>query len=253
MDKTTFLTIYKTFERTGAAMLTLPTIIEETMRNDARLIVHDSSVEGRDEKWQYLLDLNRDNDFFLILSSNMSSAHASNMCLKLGQELYAPEYICIVEDDHGFMPGTISALTDVMKTYYGKIAPNGLRYGLFTGCAVHNPHLNQPLAGGHAYASAENDPTQMGRANACFRCAPASHWTNVLKGFDTDEYLISNYQVSNLNRRNYNKGFTAMLVNNGQLCTFNDSPGRGASDKTGLRRWDPNYTASDPRSQYKKQ
>jgi len=252
MDKTTFLTIYKTFERHEVVKQTLPGIIEETKRNDARLIVHDSSVTDQDEKWAYLLDLNKKNDFFLMLSSNMSSAHVSNMCLQLGQELYAPEYICIVEDDHGFLPGTISALIGAMKEHYGKVSPNGLRFGLFTACAVHNFHLNQQLPDGHACPSAGLEITQMGRANACFRCAPTSHWNNVLKGFDTDEYLVSNYQVSNLNRRNYFKGFTAMLVCNGQLCTFNDLPGRGASDKTGLRRWDATYTASDPRSKFKK-
>lgn len=250
MDKVTFLTIYRTFERLQVVKQNLPGIIEETRKNDARLIVHDSSVEGCDEKWQYLLELNKNNDFFLILSSNMSSAHVNNMCLQLGQELYAPEYICIVEDDHGFLPGTISVLISAMKEYYGKPSPNGLRYGLFTGCALHNPHLTQRLPDGHAYPSGNNDVTQMGRANACFRCAPASHWNNVLKGYDTDEYLVSNYQVSNLNQRNYYKGFTALLIDEGKLCTFTDTPGRGASDKGSLRRWDAVFTASDPRSRY---
>jgi hypothetical protein len=252
MDKTTFLTIYKTFERPEVAKLTLAGIIGETRSNDARLIVHDASVTGRDAKWDYLKEVNRQEDFFLLLSSNMSSAHATNMCLQLGQELYAPEYICIIEDDHGFHPGTIRALMYAMKEFYGVVSPNGLRYGLFTCCSVHNPHLNQPVGEGHSYPSAENDVTQMGRANACFRCAPTSHWNNVLKGFDTDEYLISNYQVLNLNRRNYNKGFTSLLVGNGHLCPFHDFPGRGASDKSGLRRWDATYTASDPRSRYNK-
>jgi hypothetical protein len=252
MDKTTFLTIFRSFERLDVVKQTLPAIIEETRRNDAKLIVHDSSVNNRDEKWAWLQDLNRENDFFLQLSSNISSAHVCNMCLHLGQELYAPEYICIIEDDHCYLPGTISALIGAMKEFYGNVAPNGLRYGLFTGCATHNPHLNQLLPCGHSYPSTENDVSQMGRANACFRCAPTSHWNNVLKGFDTDEYLVSNYQVSNLNRRNYYKGFTAMLVNNGLLCTFNETPGRGASDKKGLRIWDATYTASDPRSHFKK-
>ena len=97
MDKTTFLTIYRTFERFDVVKQTLPGIIEETRRNDGRLIVHDSSVINRDEKWAWLLDLNKENDFFLQLSSNMSSAHVCNMCLQLGQELYAPEYICIID------------------------------------------------------------------------------------------------------------------------------------------------------------
>lgn len=252
MEKTNFLTIYRTFERLDVVKQTLPGIIEETKRNDAKLIVHDSSLNNRDEKWHYLLELNKNEDFFLMLSSNLSSAHVSNMCLQLGQELFAPEYICIVEDDHGFYPGTISSLVTAMKDYYGKVSPNGLRYGLFTGCAVHNTHLTEPLPGGHSYPSTVNDVSQMGRANACFRCAPAAHWNNILKGFDTDEYLVSNYQVSNLNRRNYHKGFTALLVCNGHLCSFVDLPGRGASDKSGLRRWDATYTASDPRSRFKK-
>ncbi|HNY03189.1 MAG TPA: hypothetical protein PKG48_11405 [Bacteroidales bacterium] len=251
MDKTTFLTIYRTFERLEMVKQTLPGIVEETRRQGARLIVHDTSVEGREEKWRYLQDLNRENDFFLILSSNCSSAHVANMCLQLGQELYAPDYICIVEDDHGFLPGMIGLLMQKMKEYYGQVAPNGLRFGVFTGCAYHNRQMKTLLPSGDACPSPDEDVNQMGRANACFRCAPTSHWNNVLKGFDTDEYLISNYQVSNLNRRNYHKGFTSMLVQNGEMCTFFDEPGRGASDQQGLKRWDEVYTASDPRSRYK--
>ena len=252
MDKSDFLTIFRTFERTNTVKQTLPGIIAETKRNNARLIVHDTSLSGRDEKWEYLRELNKNEDFFLILSSNTSAAHQTNMCLQLGQELYAPEYICVVEDDHGFLPGTIETLINTMREFYGVVAPNGLLYGLFTCCAVHNTHLSQGLSEGHSYPSADNEVTQMGRANACFRCAPANHGNNVLKGFDTDEYEISNYQVSNLNRRNYHKGFTSMLVKNGELCTFIDGPGRGAADKDQIRRWDAIYTASDPRSRYKK-
>lgn len=232
---------------------TLPSVIEETRRNNARLIVHDTSVDGRDEKWEYLKGLNRNDDFFLILSSNMSSAHMSNMCLQLGQELYAPDYICIMEDDHAYTPGAIGQLTDTMIHYYGTKAPTGLRFGLFTCCPHHNLQMTAQLPDGNRYPGPDSDVAQMGRANACFRCAPANHWNQVLKGFDTDEYLISNYQVSNLNRRNYYKGFTSMLVGNGDLCKFDDAPGRGASDKQGLRRWDAVYTASDHRSRFKKE
>ncbi len=252
MDKAHFLTIYRTFERIDSVRQTLPEVLEETKRQNARLIVHDTSVAGRDEKWDYLKSLNRHDDFFLILSSNMSSAHMSNMCLQLGQEMYAPDYICIMEDDHSYTPGAIKMLIQCMKEYYGKESPNGLLYGLFTLCKQHNKQMTGKLSEGHCYPGPDVDVTQMGRANACFRCAPANHWNQVLKGFDTDEYLISNYQVANLNRRNYYKGFTSMLVGNGQWCRFYDGPGRGAADKQGIRRWDPLYTASDPRSRYKK-
>ena len=118
MDKTDFLTIYGTFENLEVVMLTLPSILEETKRSNSKLIVHDSSVNKREEKWKYLQDLNKDNDFFLILSSNMSMAHSRNMCLQLGQELYAPEYVCMLEDDHAFSVGGIDILKDVMSKYH---------------------------------------------------------------------------------------------------------------------------------------
>ena len=253
MEKTEFLTIFRTFERLEIVTQTLPGIIEETKRNDARLIVHDYSVSGRDEKWSYLLDMNRNNDFFLILSSNMSAAHVCNMCLSLGQELYLPEYICMIEDDHGYEQGIIPELIQAMNTYYGKISPNGLRFGLFTGCSLHNTKQRQLLPDGNAFPSADNTPAQFGRANACFRCAPVSHWNTVLKGFDTDEYLVSNYQVKMLNQRNYFHGFTSMIVKNGQFCSYVHSQGRGTSDALGLKRWDENYTASDIRSNFKRE
>jgi hypothetical protein len=253
MDKAKFLTIFRTFERLDMVKLTLPAVLEETKKNDARLIVHDTSVVNREEKWDYLKMLNSNDDFFMILTSNMSSAHMSNMCLQLGQELYAPDYICIIEDDHSYCPGAIEQLVESMKQYYGVKAPTGLRFGVFTCCPHHNLQMTAHLPNGNRYPGQESDVAQMGRANACFRCAPANHWHQVLKGFDTDEYMISNYQVSNLNRRNYYKGFTSMLVGNGELCSFIDTPGRGVSDKRGMKRWDEIYTASDPRSSFKKE
>ena len=57
MEKTEFLTIFPTFEKLEVAKETLPSIIEETNRNDAKLIVHDSSVKGRARKWNYLQKL----------------------------------------------------------------------------------------------------------------------------------------------------------------------------------------------------
>lgn len=251
MLKAEFLTIFATFENLDVVKKTLPSVIEETKRNDARLIVHDSSVKNRDEKWEYLKELNKGDDFFLILSSNLSMAHARNMCLHLGQELYAPDYICMMEDDHGFNEGLIPALVDAMKKYYGRASPNGLLYGMFGAChshlggteITHNPD-------GTCYPTLNNSPFRISGTNSCFRCAPTSHWTNVLKGYDTDEYLISNYQTSNLRRRNYNKGFTTLFVKNKELMFDIEAVGRGTSFGSKLRLWDRAYTASDPRSSY---
>ena len=96
MDKTEFLTIYGTFENLEAVRKTLPSVIEETRRTGTRLIVHDSSLQGQDEKCDYLRELNRDNDFSLILPGNMSIAHARNMYLQPGQELFASDYISLL-------------------------------------------------------------------------------------------------------------------------------------------------------------
>ena len=247
MDKTEFLTIYPTYENLEVVKQTLPSVIAETTKNGARLIVHDSSEKGREEKWQYLQELNRNSDFFLLLSTNLSMAHVRNMCLKLGQELYAPEFICMIEDDHGFNEGVIQSLIDAMKKHYGRTSPNGLRYGLFTACEKHHYSQKHPIDEVCFYPDPGSPPGLLGGANSCFRCAPTSHWNNVLKGYDTDEYLISTYQTKHLNYRNYHKGFTTCILGN-NLAFDVDSVGRGTSSKTKLSLWDETYTASDFRS-----
>jgi glycosyltransferase involved in cell wall biosynthesis len=251
MDKAEFLTIFPTFENLSIVKKTLPSVIEETKRNDAKLIVHDSSVRGREEKWQYLQALNKNNDFFLLLSSNLSMGHARNMCMAVGQELYAPDYICVIDDDHGYQEGLIPHLIKAMKKYYGKMCPNGLRYGMFTGCDVHTRTKRVSLGDGFSYPSSDNDPKAIGGSNNCFRCAPTSHWVNVLKGWDTDEYLISLYQTVNIRGRNYHKGFTVLFVEDGPKSFEIDYEGRGLSKK-GLKLWDDTYTASDARSKFRK-
>ncbi len=250
MDRCEFLTIYASFENLPAVRQTLPSVIAETRRHDARLIVHDSSVSGREEKWAYLQELNRNRDFFLILSDNLSMAHARNMCIGLGRELHAPDYICLLEDDHGFLPGLIPAMTAAMKAHYGKLSPNGLRYGLFSGCAEHNAKQRELLADGNAYPAGSVKAELLGRANSCCRAAPTSHWLDVLKGYDTDEYLISTFQTKNMNLRNYHKGFTALIVQNGSLMFAVPGPGRGFSAPAAERIWDDEFAASDPRSRY---
>jgi len=249
MDKTSFLTIYPSFENLAVVKETLPKVIGETLANDARLIVHDSSVRNRPEKWQYLQELNKNNDFFLLLSDNISMAHARNMCLQLGQSLYAPDYICMLEDDHGYLPGFIPSMIYTIQTYYGKISPNGFRYGLFTGCGRHYSCNFIMLEDGNSYPDANNEPMEIGRTNSCCRCAPTAHWNNVLLGYDTDEYLISTYQTKNLNYRNYHKGFTSMLLQNGKFVFDIEAIGRGTTSP-GIKLWDQDYAASDRRSVY---
>jgi hypothetical protein len=249
MRKVEFLTIYPTFEQLDIVRQTLPSVIEETRRNNAALIVHDSSVRGRDEKWEYLKGLNRDKDFFLILSDNLSMGQARNLCLFTGLEIFCPDYVCMIEDDLGFKEGLISAMVKAMKTYYGTVSPNGLRYGLFTGCKDHHVNL-VTLEDGNACPHPESSPGSLGGANSCFRAAPTSHWQNVLKGYDTDEYLISTYQTRHLNFRNYHQGFTAMIVADGKMTFHVECAGRGTSSNDALRLWDETYTASDARSRY---
>ena len=251
MDKTEFLTIYATFENLDVVKQTLPQVIEETRRNDARLIVHDSSVRDRDEKWNYLQDLNRSEDFFLLLSSNLSMAHARNMCLGLGIEQFAPDYVCMLEDDHGYGEGVIPALIDAMREYYGKPAPSGLRYGMFTACSQHTNAKLRDLGGGRAVPDSKDHPFELAGSNSCFRCAPTSHWTGVLRGYDTDEYLISEFQTANLRRRNYHKGFTVLYVGGGELAFSIDGVGRGVSSEERLMLWDNEYCASDARSRFR--
>ncbi len=253
MDKTRFLTIFGTFEKLESVKAVLPGVVEETRKNDARLIVHDSSVQGREEKWAYLQELNVNNDFFLMLSDNISMAHARNMCLQLGQELYAPDYICMLEDDHGYRPGFIENMIFAMDRYYGEVSPNGLRFGMFTGCTEHCIPETGKLLDGNRYPLEEAPVEWIGGTNSCCRCAPTQHWNNVLKGYDTDEYEISTYQTRTLKFRNYNKGFTCMYLKDGAFMFSDDtSSGRGTTDESTQKLWDRQFTRSDRRSVYRR-
>lgn len=251
MNKTEFLVIFPTFGNLDVVKKTLPTVIEEVKKNDAMLIVHDSTdTKEQDEKWEYLRKVNKENDFFLILSTNLSMASARNMCLSVGQEIYCPDYICMIEDDHGFHDGLIKLLIEAMKNNYGKISPNGLRYGMFSGCTKHTHSNRIKINDLLSYSSADDDPFTIGGFNSCFRCAPTQHWNNVLKGYDTDEYLISEYQTKHLRWRNYHKGFTVLYVGDGKLVFDVDSIGRGLTGKNKLKLWDNDFCASDLRSKF---
>lgn len=251
MQKVEFLTIFPTYGNLAVVQKTLPSVIKETQKyKEAKLIVHDSTeiVHGQQEKWDYLRKMEQEFGFFLILSTNLSMAHARNMCLQLGQELFAPDYICMLEDDHGYQPNLINSLVEGMKRYYGKEAPNGFKYGMFSACVKHTNADIKPLDDFYSYPSVHSSPFTIGGFNSCFRCAPANHWYSVLKGYDTDEYLISNFQTANLRWRNYHKGFTVLFLGNGQLIHIEESEGRGETDSSEIKLWDKEFAASDKRS-----
>lgn len=251
IEKTRFLTIFASFNDLDTIRKTLPSVIEETKRNDAKLIVHDASEQDREAIWGWLLEMNRNDDFFLILTNNMSMGDARNMCLRTGIDLFGPEFVCMLEDDHGYHPGLIPAMVSAMEKYYGKRSPNGLRYGLFTGCGIcFSNYSYQQTEDGNAFPSPDCIPMGLGGANSCFRCAPTSHWISVLKGYDSDEYMISNFQTRNINLRNYHNGFTTLIVNNGKLVLKVDRYGRGYTRPVVERPFDAEYAKSDGRSIY---
>jgi glycosyltransferase involved in cell wall biosynthesis len=251
LEKTRFLTIFATYNALDTIRQTLPSIVEETRRSDARLIVHDSSDRDRDAVWAWLQERNRNRDFFLVLTDNLSMADARNMCLRTGIDLFAPDYVCMLEDDHGYRPGLIPAMISSMEAHYGKRAPNGLRYGLFTGCRTCFAHHNYiETDDGDAYPAPDCQPIALGGVNSCFRCAPTSHWISVLKGYDPDEYMISNFQTRNCNFRNYNNGFTTRVVANGRLTFSVERHGRGYTRPASERLFDETYTKSDGRAVY---
>jgi hypothetical protein len=256
MNKKKFVTIYGTYGNLNTVRQTLPSVIKETITTpNSALIIHDSTEEhhGRSEKWNYLKKLEVEYPIFLILSTNLSMAHARNMCLSLSQELYCPDNIGMMEDDYGYKPGFITSMNKAIKIYYGEIAPNGLRFGLFTGSSFDDNIEEKilPLTN-HSYRPIqEKSPNnRVGGTNSSFRCAPSHHWTNVLKGYDTDEYLISEYQTNGLNLRNYNKGYTVLNVENNSLMFKINTEGRGVSIGTKTRMYDPKYTAKDYRSHH---
>ena len=253
MKKVEFVTIFTTYGKLNVVKQTLPSVVKETQRHHAaRLIVMDTT-EGaeQDEKWCWLKHHYRDDkQIFIMLASNTSLAVARNTCLYLAQEMYMPDYICMIDDDHGFAEGLIPDMISAMQNWYGKQAPNGLLFGLFTGCNVHR-NGSRDKVGRHLCPGADNQPGSLGGTNGCFRCAPTHHWNNVLKGYDVDEYLISYYQSRSMSARNYNRGYTTMIVNGGDSCFFVENEGRGDSTKAKLR-WDDKYTASDKRADFKR-
>lgn len=254
MASADFVTIYTSFNDLKAVQNVFPLVLAETKRAGAALIVHDCSTVETEDTWKYYQEMAAKHGFVHLFSNRIPFAIARNTCLSLALEMFSPQYICMLEDDHGYAEGAIDALREAMRDYYGLPSPNGLKYGLFSLCP---DHWGKPFrescekdGKGHLYPSAKVEPMQLGGANSCCRCAPVSHWLTVLKGYDSDEYPISFYQTRNLNIRNYNKGFTTLYVGGGDLILYQDRPGNGVNLANVV--FDDAYTASDARASVKR-
>jgi len=253
MHKVELAIIFATYGNLAIVKQTLPTIIHDALNNNAIVIVHDSTEikDGRKEKWQYLQEISdKNNNVFLLLSDNISMGHARNAGLFIAQKVFLADFVCIMEDDHIVLPGAFKATIQAMKMYYGKVAPNGLLFGLFTACNKCRKGSRAKF-GEHLFPTLNNDIGSIGGTNSCFRCAPTSHWNNVLIGYDTDEYLISQYQTRGINHRNYNHGFTTLIVNEGKNTKRIENNGRGVTSTNG-KLWDDNFTKSDRRAKHRK-
>jgi len=246
-----FVIIFPTIGSLDIVKKTLPTVLNEAKSTGNKVIVRENTFKYK-EKIEWLQSLEKQyNCMHLMVTSLMSVAVTLNICLEFAQNSYNPKYICWMEDDHGFKSGFINSMIKTMDKYYNKTNSNtGLRYGIFSGCVDHvsGLHLNT-LSDGNYYPNLKNKTKWMGGSTACMTCSTIQHWVNVLKGYDVDEYTLSSVQTMSIRDRNYNRGYTYMLVNNG-LCFSVDRYGRGATTKESIRRWDPKYTKSDKRSKY---
>ncbi len=245
-----FLTVFNSFEDLETIKLTLPSIVEETVATGSALVVHDCSVRNRAEIRRFIEGFECD-EVFVVFSSRLDQARSRNLALDLGRTLYAPEYIASIEDDHGYRPGFIPKMIEAMKTYYGKPAPTGMKFGLFTGCLECWKDLvrYEALEDGNLYPVRDGERTgkvYLGGVNACCRVAPVRHWDAVLGRFDTDEYPVSGYQPSQMNLRNYHNGFTGMVIDGGNAMFSVDRVGRGVSQELDKRPYHPKFTKSDP-------
>lgn len=254
MDRAEFVTIVTTFERTGVVERALASIIAETVRADARLIVHDCSRPGEAALKRGMIESLRSSiagavgRVTVVYSDQVPLAHARNMSMRLALDLHAPDFVAMIEDDHGVRPGFIGASAGAMRAHYGRRAPNGLRYGFFGACAEHawDQAGTHAVEGGHTCPTLANPTGVVGGVNNCCRMAPTSHWLTVLGAYDTDEYPISEHQTSRMNYRNYHKGFTRLIVGGGSLMFALPDAGRGTS--AGAALYDRDFAASDLRS-----
>lgn len=253
VDPIEFLTIYCCFEDVDTVSRMLPTVLSESKMAGAGVVVHDCSVTNKSAMETLIANLKQEYSFFFIHTDPISMGLSRNLALWISLEIHAPTYVCMIEDDHGYSPGLIPEMVDAMKRFYGKESPNGLRYGMFSACPFcwGEEYLNAliPVDEVHRVVDASRVPPLMaGGTNSCFRCAPTSHWVSVLKGYDVDEYPISTFQTAGINFRNYHKGFTTMVVRNGDLVLRQEREGRGFTTAPEHRPFNIEYAARDPRS-----
>lgn len=248
-----FLTIYCCFEDVDTVSKMLPTVLAESNRAGAAVVVHDCSVTNKSAMETLIADLKLEYSFFFVHTDPISMGLSRNLALWISIEIHAPTYVCMIEDDHGYSPGLITEMVDAMKRFYGGESPNGLRYGMFTACPFcwGDDYLNALLTVEEVHRvvdSSRVEPLMAGGTNSCFRCAPTSHWISVLRGYDVDEYPISTFQTGGVNLRNYHKGFTTMVVHNGSLVLHHNREGRGFTTALENRPFNAEIAARDKRS-----
>lgn len=250
MNQKEFLTVFNSFEDLETIRQTLPTVVAESKAADAALVIHDCSLKNRPEIRKFIEGFESDT-VFVVFSSRLDQANSRNLAINLGMRLFAPEYIATIEDDHGYHPGFVRKMTEAMRTWYGKEAPTGMRFGLFSGCprCWEGKVRYEKLPDGNLYPVRDGEETgkvYLGGVNACCRVAPVRHWETVLGRFDPDEWPVSGYQPSQMNLRNYNNGFTGMVIDGGDAMFSVDRVGRGVSQDLSKRPYHPKYTKSDP-------
>jgi hypothetical protein len=251
MNQKDFVTIFPTIGSLDVVEKTLPSVLEESSKNNACVIVRENSFKYTD-KIEWLLELDKKYEcMWLMVTGLVSVSTTLNTCLYLAKEMYNPKYISFIEDDHGYNKGFIPEMMHMIDSYYGKKSPTGLSYGMFSGCNKHIDKIDLDKIDGNLYPTLKNDPNVLGGHCACCICTYTSHWDSVLKGYDSDEYLLSSFQTKSLRNRNYNKGYTYMISGK-SIMNYIDRIGRGGTTDKKLRRWDPKYSKSDKRSKCEK-
>jgi len=74
MKHVKMVVIFPTYEDVETVKKTLPTVMDECARTGSGLIIHDASVDNREEMWAYLRSVTEGTDAFLILTSAVSMA-----------------------------------------------------------------------------------------------------------------------------------------------------------------------------------
>ena len=231
---------------------TLPSFVDEFRDHSARLVLYDCSSGDEAEAVRRLVKEQQAPDtLFLMQSDNVSASVARNTAFSLCKNNFNPWILGFVEDDHVLKRGFLDYAATAVQDLYNKPSSNGLRIGLFSACSQCNGGKRSFENDNKDFVrSADEDPGLLGGVNACCRFSLTQHWDNVLKDWDVDEYLISEYQTNGIGRRNYNKGYCAAILKNGEFMDELFQDGRGTSSSSSLKLWDNGFTASDGRANF---